>query len=392
MLDNDYKSLFGVLRNDIHYFDYAATTFMPKSVIEKWVEYQNTIGVFHGKGKNILSNAAQDIMVESEKTIKKFLGAFEEYDFIYSKNTTEVINLVALSLENEIKPMDYIMVGPYEHHSNYLPWKYLAQKQDAIFMEMPVDSDGNVDYEYIKQNNRRIKVMSVSSVANTNGYAINLDKLLSLVGEDTLFFVDESQKLAHSRLTVNKKIAGHFLSSHKMYGPKNIAGALMKKEIIKKIPPILLGGGMVNTVGFNDTWADGKAKFEAGTMDIGAIYAWSEACRFIETIGFETINKIDKYCHAEIYDVLNSNENIDIIQSGGSGVSALISFTDKRLHAHDMEYIFSKKKILIRSGNLCSQNSIRKFNNYAINRISFGVGVSEDDLSQLVDVLKELQK
>lgn len=391
MLGQGYKSIFGLLCRELHYFDYAATTFMPRQVIEKWVAYQNTVGVYYGKGNNLLSKAAQEIMRESESRIRQFLAVGEEYQFIYAKNTTEAINLVALSLADHIKPMDYIMVGPYEHHSNYLPWKHLAKNRDAVFMEMPVDSEGNVDYEYIKQYRQRIKVMSVSSVANTNGYAIELDKLLEIMGENTLFFVDESQKLAHSPIKVHPKIAGHYLSSHKMYGPKNIAAALVKKDIIQQMSPILLGGGMVNSVGFQDTWAPGHYRFEAGTMDIGTIYAWAEACAFLEDIGFATIQARDDYCYRAVYHVLKNNENIELVKNGGRGVTSLISFTDRRWHAHDLEYLLARKNIIIRSGNLCSQNSIRKYNNYAINRISFGLGISENDLGQLVDVLKELQ-
>jgi cysteine desulfurase/selenocysteine lyase len=390
MLEQDYKALFGALRSDLHYFDYAATTFMPQTVIEKWATYQNTVGVYYGKGNNFLSKTAKEIMRESESRLRLFLGLGDDYQFLYAKNTTEAINLVALSLSNCIRPMDYIMVGPYEHHSNYLPWKYVAKKRNAVFMEMPVDSEGNVDYEYIQKFRQHIKVISVSSVANTNGYALDIDRLAAIMDDNTFLFVDESQKLAHAPITVHDKIAGHYLSSHKMYGPKNIAAAIVKRDLLQQASPVLLGGGMVNTVGFQDTWASGSRKFEAGTIDIGAIYAWAEACIFVEKIGFGVIKSRETHCHQVVCDVLKSNDSIEMVQDGANGVTSLISFSHRGWHAHDLEYLLSRRNIIIRSGNLCSQNSIRKYHNCAINRISFGIGISENDLKQLVNVLKEL--
>lgn len=390
MLEQEYKSMFGALRDDLHYFDYAATTFMPKTVIDRWVTYQNTVGVYYSKGNNILSKTAKEIMREAEDSIRRFLGLRAEYQFLYAKNTTEAINLVALSLANLIEPMDYIMVGPYEHHSNYLPWKYIAQNRDAVFMEMPVDNAGNVDYEYIQKYRHRIKVISVSSVANTNGYSLDIERLTAILDDNTFLFVDESQKLAHAPITVHEKISGHYLSSHKMYGPKNIAAALVKGEIIQQATPVLLGGGMVNTVGFKDTWATGPKKFEAGTIDIGAIYAWAEACAFVEKIGFSSIQAREAYCYDKVCDVLECKDSIELVTSRGKGGTSLISFSHRDWHAHDLEYLLAKRNIIIRAGNLCSQNSIRKYGSYAINRISFGLGVSENDLEMLVDILKEL--
>lgn len=372
----------------VKYFDYASTTFMPYSVMNSWKKYNVSCGVSIGRGSSILSNKATKELKKSEQVFKDFFGFDEEYDFIYAKNVTEGINLISLAIKENVNALDIILVGPFEHHSNYLPWKRLAKENGALFFEIPVLDNGEIDYDYIKKYKSRIKIISISSVCNTFGYKINIDKICDIIDYNTFLFVDDSQFATHNKLVQNDKISGHFISSHKMYGPKNISLIALKKDVIYKLSPVLLGGGMVETVGYNSTWLEDRRKFFSGTMDISLVVAFADACKFMESFGFELIQKRDEiYYHIIEQCLLENGYNIVRI---GECVNYIISFTHPKIHSHDINEYLSKENIIIRSGNVCSQNSLKKIEFSSINRISFGLGVSLRDIYYLCDCLRRI--
>ena len=373
---------------ELHYFDYAATTFMYTGAMEKYKEFHNEIGVLFGKGNNKLSDRSRGVFEDAVKNISEHFRFNSSYDMIIGKNTTELINIVALSLEHIIKPMDIIMAGPYEHHSNYLPWKYLAKRSGAIFLEIPLDSMDRMNLDYLKTISSRVKLLAYSSVANSNGYVVEAGELLGALDRETLIFVDESQKTAHGQIVTDERIGGHILSSHKMYGPKNISGAFIRKDILERMEPVILGGGMINTQGFTDTWLNGSNKFFSGTYDVGLIAAWAEACRFVRSVGYEKIDSHEAYCYERIKKIIGSICGVKVIGSEQNAKS-MLTFTSSRCHPHDIEAYLASRDIIIRSGNLCSQNSIRKLEQTAVNRISFGLAVDENDLYALERTLQE---
>lgn len=388
--NDNFKSVIPTLKDtNIHYFDYAATTFMPEQVMDKWREINCNSGVFISRGNSSLTQKAELELFNAEECFHKFFNLSDEYDFIYSKNVTESINVLALSLMDLVHTPDIILVGPYEHHSNYLPWKHLAKKTGALFCEMPVDIFGNPDYSFIEKNKKRIKILSLSCVSNSFGYLFDIEKVCNIIDENTLLFIDQSQVTAHMPMITNKKISAHFIASHKMYGPKNIASIAIKKELLDKLPPIFLGGGMVETVGFKDTWLNDRRKFLAGTMDIGLIGAWAEACKFISDISYSKIQQINKKHSQEILEILKKY-NFNHVCIDNQCVDYVISFTHNDIHAHDINDFFAKNNVVIRSGNLCSQNALRKIKSYAINRISLGIGVDSQDIQKLDEVIGEM--
>ena len=378
-----------IKKTGVHYFDYSATTFMPQSVMDKWMELNSECGVFIGRGCSKLTKKATKVLDESEQCFRSFYDLSEEYTYIYSKNVTESINIMALSLSNLIKPLDMIVIGPYEHHSNYLPWRALAQKTGALFCEIPIKENGYPDYSYINQYEKRIKVLSVSAVSNSFGYKMDIDKICSMLSENTLFFVDESQVTAHSKICNNERITGHFLSSHKMYGPKNIAMTAIKKRIIQELSPVLLGGGMVDVLGYNMTYPENRTKFMAGTMDVALIGAWAEACRFIDRIGYTDIQRKEKL-YSEILSCKLTDMGYIKIEVKGECVDSIISVVHSEIHAHDISDMLALRNIVVRSGHLCSQNAIRRIGQKAITRISLGLGVVDEDINVLLSAMEEL--
>lgn len=374
----------------IHYFDYAATSFMPQCVVDKWCEANATCGVSIGRGSSPLHKLATIFINESEKIFFDFWGLENEYEFAYAKNVTEAINIVALSVVSVVNPMDIIAVGPYEHHSNFLPWKRLAEQSGALFFEIPVDLDGNIEYEFLDKYKNRIKILSVSSTSNSFGYTIDINKIIDSVGDDTYVFVDESQTIAHTNIQTDRRIATHFLASHKMYGPKGIACFAVRKDLLEKMQPILLGGGMVDFVGYNCEWSEGRNKFFAGTLDVASIAAWAEACKFVRNIGYDNIQKQDQHNIEIITDRLKC-AGLKIVGNRDYCCNHIISFYSESVHAHDVNEIMSRNMVAIRSGHLCSQNSIRKIGTNAINRISLGLGISDEDIGCLFQAVEEVK-
>ncbi len=391
MMKNNLKELYmlpTVKRANCKYFDYAATTFMPESVMNRWRDINELCGVSIGRGKSKLTKVADDILEKSENIFYDFFGISHDYSFIYFKNVTEAINIISMALNHKLKPLDMIVIGPYEHHSNYLPWKRLAKNTGALLVEIPTDYKGEIDYSFIDRYSSQIKLLSISTISNSFGHKVDINRISSKLSNQTIFLVDESQVSGHENIPCNKRINIHFISSHKMYGPKSIASAVVHNDLLEDIPPILLGGGMVENVGYLDSWASGRTKFLAGTIDVAVIAAWAEACIFLSKISYPRIIEHEKKAKSIIRSVLLKC-NYKIIETDSCSDS-IISFTHKSIHSHDINELLSDKNIVIRSGNLCSQNSIRKMELGAINRISFGLSVSSDSLYHLSNALEEM--
>jgi len=373
----------------IHYFDYAATALMPQPVIDAWTSYQNTTGVGLNRGRGRLSAAAGASYDDALRRLSRFFSLPEDTAWLLGKNVTEVVNLVAMGLEHRIRPMDYIVVGPFEHHSNFLPWRYLAKRTGAVFMELPVGPDGAVDLEYLELISRHIRVFSYSSVSNVNGYMLDAAPVLDRLPREAIVCCDISQEAGHRRAQVPPRVDVQFLPSHKMYGPKGIAAAVFPAGLLECIQPVLLGGGMVNSVGLDDTWADGDGKYAAGTMDVGLLCAWAAAADFLTETGFETIEAFERTQYGRIRDGLRALDKVELLLPRKPS-EAILTFTVKDRHPHDIEYFMSERDIIIRSGHLCTQNSIRKLETDAVNRISLGLGVSDGDIDALLDAMEDV--
>ena len=381
-------------KRKFYYFDSAATTFMCDMALQKYNEFQHNISVLWGKGNNILAESSKKIFDDSVKILQKHFNISDDYSLILGKNVTEIVNIIAYSIMELLNPLDIILVGPYEHHSNFLPWKYIARKTGALFIEMPINiKSGDIDINYISSISDRVKVVSYSTVSNTNAYSINIEKISNLFknNRDILIFTDESQKIAHSNIEISNIISGYILSSHKMYGPKNIAGAFIRNDLIEKMKPIFLGGGMIELQQFDDVWADREYKFYSGTFDVGLILAWAQACKYLESISYNNIKKIEKKYYNKIKEFLEKNNDVKIINNKYSS-NSLISFVHSKIHSHDIEDWLSNENIIIRSGHMCAQNALRKIGYNSINRISFGLNIKKNDIQILCSSLEKCFK
>lgn len=389
---HDFKEHFPVLTNSgVRYFDYAATTPMPSVVMAEWTWYQSEVGVSPGKGVGRLSRKALTTYEESEATLRRFFGVRKEDSLIYGKNVTEMVNVISRAVEELVRPMEAIVVGPYEHHSNVLPWKYLAKRKGALFFEIPVGLDGSVDYRYLERIPAKIRILAYSSVANANGFRFDIDRASMYLPGDALVFEDASQAVAHEAVRRKDRVSGVFLSSHKMYGPKGIAGLVVDSDLMDEMTPILLGGGMVDFHGFLDKWKSGAMAFMAGTYDIGLLCAWARACRFVMEIGgYELIARQDIVIRDVVVSNLARMSGYRVLSDEQS--ASLVSFVHRRMHAHDVASFLGERDLVVRSGNLCATSAIRRLGVHALTRVSFGLGVAEDDVSALLEALLKLNE
>ena len=376
---------------DFIYLDYAATTFMPDMVINSWVDYHQNISIGCNRGNGVLSQLAQSEYEKSKSTILSFFEADKEYDIIFGKNATECLNVLAGILKEFLKPGDIILMGPYEHHSNILPWQAVAKATGACMVQLPLMEDGEICYGFIEKIDiKRIKIISISAVSNINSHMIDLNFIKNVMQLCTAFCIlDVSQAVGHKKLSFfNIKADAYVMSAHKMYGPKNVGAVVIRKEKIEKLSPYFLGGGMVwNALGAAPTWHTGARKFEAGTFDVGLVKSWSKACEYLSSIGMENICQSDKEIWEYTKKKLNSNK-IHIIP-GGDIYSSMCSFTIDGIHPHDIAEKLIAYECEIRTGHMCAQETLNNFGVTSLCRISWGIGSSIEDIERFIQILDE---
>jgi len=282
-------------------------------------------------------------------------------------------------------------MGPYEHHSNILPWEGVARKTGACLVQLPLLENGDINYEFVNSiDKKRIKVLSMSAVSNVNAHVVDMNWLKNLIAECKAFSIlDVSQAAGHRKISFDEIGAdAYVMSAHKMYGPKNIGAAIVKKEKIDFMEPFIVGGGMVwNSLGAVPKWHIGARKFEAGTFDVGLVKAWAEACNYLNNIGMEKICQSDK----SIWEYAKSrlNNKHFVIVPGGDECSSIVSFCVNNLHAHDVAHIAAKHNFEIRTGHMCAQGTLNNFGFTSLCRLSWGIGSDVEDVKAFIGLLEE---
>ena len=379
------RSDFGVLRKnkDVAYLDCAATTLIPDIVVEAWVEYQKNIGVSIGRGLGILNDLAECEYNKSVKTLKNFFSCHNKYDLIFTKNATESLNLLSYVFSSRLKSGDIILMSEYEHHSNFLSWKRIAQKKGAQVILIPICPDGSLDYSIIQSLPKEdIKIATLTFVSNVNGHILSLKHLYEQLSKDTLVFLDVSQAVGHMKLDFDKINAdGYVMSAHKMYAPKNIGACFIRRNVIEELEPFLLGGGMVyNAIGNDRIWQAGEKKFHAGTFDVALVVAWATACKYIENIGWNAVIKHEKIVSQKLSDILYNTGIMEILPHGLTFCNSPCAFFSNRMHAHDIGRLMKGQNIIIRTGHMCSQTTLNAFKLSAVSRISWGISTDDNDI------------
>ena len=378
------------------YFDNAATSQRPKQVIKAVTDFYEKDNANVERGLYTLAERAMANYDNARKTIANFINADTE-EIIFTRNTTESLNLLSYTLSSIIpKKKDEIVLTEMEHHSNLVPWQYLAKRNKMKLKIIRIKEDFTLDMKDAKQKiTDKTAILSFTHVSNVLG-AINQIKELVKLGNKNkaITIIDAAQSISNIKIDV-KELGCDFLafSSHKMLGPTGIGILYGKKEILEKMPPFNFGGGMIKRVEWgNAEWADIPEKFEAGTQNIAEAIGLGEAIKYLEKIGLENIFEWEKQLTNYTLEKLKEIPGIKIYNPGADKSAGIISFNLEKIHPHDVSALLNEKRIAIRAGHCCVMPLMKKLGiPQGVSRISFSIFNTFEEIDKLIEVLKEIE-
>jgi cysteine desulfurase/selenocysteine lyase len=369
------------------YLDSAATSQKPQRVIDRLSRFYADENANIHRGVYSLSAEATAMYDRARASVAQFIGAALPREVIFTRGTTEAINLVAQAWGRaSVKPGDEILVTEMEHHSNFVPWQVLAHATGATLRMVPVTDSGELDLDalarLITARTRMVALTHLSNVLGTINPVRQVADMAHAVG--ALVLVDAAQSVAHGAVDV-AELGCDFLafSGHKLFGPTGIGVLYGRTALLEQMPPWQVGGGMVGAVTLEDTtWADVPMKFEAGTPPIAEAIGLAEAIAFVESLGTEAIVAHEAELLGLATDRLASIPGVRLIGTAAHRAS-VISFTLEGVHPHDLGTVLDETGIAIRAGHHCAQPLMRRFGVPATARASFSVYNTPADVEAL---------
>lgn len=391
----DLKKDFPIFENtDVAYLDSGATTQKPKCVIDAIDEFYKVKNANPHRGAYELSVEATEAYENVRKKIAKFINSEKAEQIIFSKNASESLNLIAYAygLDN-LSSDDSIVLSIMEHHSNLVPWQFVAKKTGAKLNYMYINGDYELSEEEIKLKiTPNTKIVGITHVSNVLGTINNVKAIIEYAHRmGAVVVVDASQSIPHMKIDV-QDLNTDFLvfSGHKMLGPLGLGVLYGKKKLLSNMNPFLMGGDMIEYV-YEDrtTFAPLPNKFEAGTQNVAAVVGLGAAIDYISGIGYDMIAKIE----AEIVGYAKQElAKLNFVETyytpNEKNHSSVISFNIKGVHPHDLATILDSNGVAVRSGDHCAQPLIRYLNLPATCRASFYIYNTKEDVDKLVDALK----
>jgi len=398
MLDiNKIRSQFPILNRkvngkDLVYFDNGATTQKPQSVIDAEANYYTDENSNVHRGVHFLSGLATDKFEETRDAVQDFIGAKHKHEIIFTKGTTDAINLVANAYRILLSKGDEIIISELEHHSNIVPWQMCCEISGASLNVIPLLDNGELDMnEFNNLLSESTKLVAVSHISNALGTISPIEEIISKahkIGAKVL--IDGAQAASHIALDMQKLDADFYcFSAHKMFGPTGVGVLYGKEEILNKLPPYQGGGEMIKEVSFEKTtYACLPHKFEAGTPNISGVIAFKQAIDFITDLGVSEIAKYEdellQYATAEVLKI----EGIKIYGTAAHK-SGIISFNIEGLHPYDIGMIVDKMGVAIRTGHHCTQPIMDRFNIPGTARISLSVYNTKAEVDVCINAIKK---
>jgi len=399
MLDiNKIRSQFPILNRkvngkDLVYFDNGATTQKPQSVIDAEANYYTDENSNIHRGVHFLSGLATGKFEETRDAVQDFIGAKHKHEIIFTKGTTDAINLVANAYRILLSKGDEIIISELEHHSNIVPWQMCCEISGASLKVIPLLDNGELDMnEFNNLLSESTKVVAVSHISNALGTISPIEEIISKahkIGAKVL--IDGAQAASHIALDMQKLDADFYcFSAHKMFGPTGVGVLYGKEEILNKLPPYQGGGEMIKEVSFEKTtYACLPHKFEAGTPNISGVIAFKQAIDFITALGVSEIAKYEdellQYATAEVLKI----EGLKIYGTAAHKKSAIISFNIEGLHPYDIGMIVDKMGVAIRTGHHCTQPIMDRFNIPGTARISLSVYNTKAEVDVCINAIKK---
>lgn len=393
------RELFPILQSQVGgrpliYLDNTATSQTPASVVDSiaWL-YQHTKANVH-RGVHTLSQEATDLQEATRRRVRDFINAASEEEIIFTRGTTEAINLVAAAYGGAFfRDGDEVILSVMEHHANIVPWQLLQARRNIKLRVVDINDRGELDLEqYRSLFNERTAFVSVAHVSNVLGTVNPVEEMIAFAhSRGVPVMLDGAQASPHLKLDMQRLDADFYaFSSHKMYGPTGVGVLYGKKHLLEKMPPYQGGGEMIKHVSFeHTTFADLPFKFEAGTPDFIDIAAFAKALDFIEQTGIDRIRSHEEelldYCTARM-------QQIDSMRIFGTapGKSAVISFLVGDIHPYDLGLLLDKMGVAVRTGHHCAQPLMDRLGIPGTVRASFAVYNTRAEVDAFIAALKRV--
>jgi cysteine desulfurase/selenocysteine lyase len=391
---NRIRQDFPILREQVHgrplvYLDNAATSQKPQAVIDTINRYYTAENANIHRGVHYLSELATREYEEARVKIKRFINAADTHEIIYTRGTTEGINLVAHSYGRRfLKEGDEIIISAMEHHSNIVPWQLLSEQTGARLRVIPINDDGEllVD-EFVKLLNRRTKFVSLVHLSNALGTINPVRRIIELAhSQDVPVLLDGAQAAPHLKVDVRELDCDFYaFSGHKLCGPTGIGVLYGKADLLEAMPPFQGGGDMIASVTFEKTTYNSLPyKFEAGTPHIAGGIGLGAAIDYLSAIGLDKIAAYEQELLDYATEAVSAIRGVKIIGTAREKASVL-SFTIDNIHPHDIGTILDQEGIAIRAGHHCAQPVMKRFNVPATARASFAFYNTKAEVDALVE-------
>ena len=395
----NFKKDFPIFENrDISYLDSGATSQKPQCVINAVEEFYKKFNANPHRGAYSLSLEATEQYENTREKIAKFINAKNKEEIIFSKNASESLNLIAYSYGlSNLKQNDEVVLSIMEHHSNLVPWQFVTKQTNSTLKYMYINNEFELSKEEVESKiTDKTKVVGITHISNVLGTINNVKEIIRYAHKKgAIVIVDASQSIPHKKIDVQDLDADFLVfSGHKMFAPLGIGVLYGKKELLNKMPPFLMGGDMIEYVYEQNTiYAPLPNKFEAGTQNVEGVVGLGAAIDYIESIGYETINKIEQEVTEYAVNELSKLNFIEMyVTPNKQNHSSVISFNVKGVHPHDVASILDVNGVCIRSGNHCAQPLLRYMGMDSTCRASFSIYNTKEDVDKLVDALNKTYK
>lgn len=378
------------------YLDSGATTQRPRPVIEKMDEYYLKYNSNVHRGVHFLSNKCTDANEEARETVRRFIGAASDKEIIFTRGTTESINLVAHSFgEAFVGEGDEIVVTEMEHHANIVPWQMLCERKGAILKVIPFSDNGELELSCLDELlTEKVKLLAVAYVSNVLGTINPVREIIRkahAVGAKVL--VDGAQAVQHIPVDMQELDCDFFVfSGHKVYGPTGVGVLYGKEELLEKMPPWQGGGEMIREVRFEKTtYNELPFKFEAGTPDFIGIIGLGEALKYVEAVGLE---EIAAYEHRLLYYAMEQMKTVAGMRIFGEALhkSSVLSFALGDIHHSDTGILLDKQGIAVRTGQLCAEPTMQHYGVTGMVRASLGMYNTRAEIELFCEGLQKVAK
>ena len=377
------------------YLDTAASAQKPQAVIDAIKNYYQLHHANVHRGLYELSERATYLYENARTTVQSFINAKHNYEIIFTKGATESINLVASSFGSLLEAGDEVILSEMEHHANIVPWQWACERRGAHVKVISVTDQGELNLEHFESLlTEKTRLIAVTHISNVLGTVNPVKKIIKKAHDYNIpVLVDGAQAMPHMSVDVQALDCDFYVfSSHKMYGPTGIGVLYGKEKWLEKLPPYQGGGDMIKEVSFEKTiYADLPNKFEAGTPAIASAVGLQTAMEYLNHLGLDAVQQHE---HALLECATQSLKQFPELTIYGNAKekAAVISFTLKNIHAHDVATILDSEGIAVRAGHHCAMPLMKRFQVPAMIRASFGLYNHQKDIDVLVQGLKVVQK